>query len=91
MRLVVAMTVTWSMRKSARQEVQDMCQADHARACGPRGIFCKGFVPWTHGWSIASAPRGDMESLDLTEFLRFLWFSYDFRKSARADNLQNLW
>jgi len=28
--------------------------------------------------SIASAPRGDMTSLDLTKFLRFLWFSYDF-------------
>ena len=34
--------------------------------------------------SIASAPRGDMTSLDLTKFLRFLWFSYDFSKSARA-------
>ena len=30
-----------------------------------------------------------MKSLDLTEFLRFLWFSYDFSKSARAGNLQN--
>ena len=30
-----------------------------------------------------------MKSLDLKEFLRFLWFSYDFRKSARAGNLQN--
>ena len=39
--------------------------------------------------SIASAPRGDMTSLDLTEFLRFLWFSYDFSKSARAGKLQN--
>ena len=39
--------------------------------------------------SIATAPRGDMKSLDLTEFLRFLWFSYDFSKSARAGNLQN--
>ena len=68
-----------------------MCQADHARACGPRGIFCKGFVPWTHDWSIASAPRGDMKSLDFTEFLRFLWFSYDFSKSARAGNLENFW
>ena len=39
--------------------------------------------------SIASAPRGDMTSLDLTKFLRFLWFSYDFSKSARAGILQN--
>ena len=38
--------------------------------------------------SIASAPRGDMTSLDLTKFLRFLWFSYDFSKSAWAGNLQ---
>ena len=41
--------------------------------------------------SIASAPRGDMTSLDLTKFLRFLWFSYDFSKSARGRNLQNFW
>ena len=39
--------------------------------------------------SIASAPRGDMTSLDLTQFLGFLWFCYDFSKSARAGNLQN--
>ena len=39
--------------------------------------------------SIASAPRGDMTSLDLTKFFRFLLFSYDFSKSARAGNLQN--
>ena len=39
--------------------------------------------------SIASAPRGDMTSLDFTKFLRFLWFSYDFSKSARAGTLQN--
>ena len=91
MRRVIAMMVTRSMRKSAREEVQEMCQADHARAavraCGPRGIFCKGFVPWTHDRSIASAPRGDMKSLDLIEFLRFLWFSYDFSKTAPAGNL----
>ena len=52
-------------------------------------FFCRGFVPWTHDESIASAPRGDMKSMDLTEFLRFLWFSYDFSKSARGRNLQN--
>ena len=45
-------------------------------------------MPWTHDWSIASAPRGDMKSLDVAEFLKFLWFSYDFNKSARAGNLQ---
>ena len=39
--------------------------------------------------SIASAPRDDVKSLDLTEFLRFLWFSYDFSKRARAGNLYN--
>ena len=92
MRHVIAMMVTRSMTKSARAEVQEICQTDHARAavraCGPRGIFCKGFVPWTHERSIASAPRGDMKSADLTEFLRFLWFCYDFSKSARAGKLQ---
>mgnify|MGYP000028525958 FL=1 len=54
------------------------------RACGPNGIFCKGFVPWAHDRSIASAPRGDMKSLDLNEIIEFIWFSYDFSKSARA-------
>ena len=92
MRRVIAIMVTRSMRKSAREVGQEMCQADHARAavraCGPRGIFCKGFVPWTHERGIASAPRGDMKSADLTEFLRFLWFCYDFSKSARAGKLQ---
>ena len=29
-----------------------------------------------------------MKSLDLTEFIRFLWFSYDFSKCARARKLQ---
>ena len=92
MRHVIAMTVTRSMTKSARAEVQEMCQTDHARAavraCGPRGIFCNGFVPWTHERGVASAPRGDMKSADFTECLRFLWFCYDFSKSARAGNLQ---
>ena len=72
------MMVTTLMRKSARAEVQETCQADHARAavraCGPRGIFCKGFVPWAHDRSIAGAPRGDMKSFDLAEFLRTIWF-----------------
>ena len=86
------MMVTTLKSKSARAEVQETSQADHARAavrtCGPRGIFCKGFVPWAHDRSIASAPRGDMKSLDFTEILGFLWFSYDFSKSARAGSLQ---
>ena len=91
MKHVIAMLVKRSMRKSARIETQEVCQTDDARAavraCGPRGIFCKGFVPWAHDRSIASAPRGDMKSLDLVEFLRFLWFSYDFSKTARAGTL----
>ena len=76
---VIEMMVTRSMTKSTRAEVQEICQTDHARAAVrawcPRCIFCKGFVPWTHERSIASAPRGDMKSLDFTEFLKFLWFS----------------
>ena len=40
---VIAMMVTRSMTKSARAEVQEICQTDHARAavraCGPRGIL----------------------------------------------------
>ena len=74
MRHVIAMMVTRSMTKSARAEVQEICQTDHARAavraCGPHGIFCKGFVPWTHDRSIASAPRGEMKSLDLAEIIQ---------------------
>ena len=92
MRHVIAMMVTRSMTKSTRAEVQEICRTDHARAAVrawcPRGIFCKGFVPWTHERSIASAPRGDMKSEDLTEFLRFLWFCDDFSKCARAGILQ---
>ena len=95
MRHVIAMMVTRSMTKSARAEVQEICQTDHARAAVrawcPRGIFCKGFVPWTHDRSIATAPRGDMKSLELAEFIRILWFSYDFSKRARAGKLQNFW
>ena len=79
--------------KSARAEVRETCQTDHARAavraCGPRGIFCKGFVPWAHDRSIAGAPRDDMKSLGLAEFMRILWFLYDFGKSARTRKLQN--
>ena len=82
------MMLTRSMRKSARAEDQEICQTDHeraaVRACGPRGSFCKGFVPWAHDRSIASAPRGEMKSLDLNEIIEFIWFSYDFSKSARA-------
>ena len=69
-------------------EVQETCQTDHARAavraCGPRGIFCKGFVPSAHDRSIAGAPRGEMKSVDLPEFIRNLWFLYDFSMSART-------
>ena len=93
MRHVVAMMVTRSMRKSAGTEVQEVCQTDDARAavraCGPRGGFCKGFAPWAHDRSIAGAPRGDMKSLDLAEFIRILWFLCDFGKSARAGILQD--
>ena len=93
MRHVVAMMVTRSMRKSARTEVQEVCQTDDARAavraCGPRGIFCKGFVPSAHDRSIAGAPRSEMKSVDLPEFIRNLWFLYDFSMSARTRNLKN--
>ena len=88
MRQVIAMMLTRSMRKSARAEDQDICQTGHARAavraCGPRGICCKGFVPWAHDRSIASTPRGEMKTLDLNETIEFIRFSYDFSKSARA-------
>ena len=47
-------------------------------------LFCKGVVPWAHDRGIASAPRGEMKSLDLIEIIEFIWFSYDFSKSARA-------
>ena len=93
MKHVIAMLVTRSMRKSARIEGQEVCQTDDARAavraCGPRGIFCKGFVPWAHDKSIASAPRGGMKSVGLAEFIRILWFLYDFRMSARRGNLKS--
>ena len=88
MRQVIAMKLTRSMRKSASAEDQQISQTDHARAvvraCGPRGAFCKGFVPWAHDRSIASAPRGEVKSLDLDEIIEFIWFSYDVNKSARA-------
>ena len=46
MRQVIAMMLTRLKRKSARAEVQETCQTDHARAavraCGPRGIFLQG-------------------------------------------------
>ena len=94
MRQVIAMMLTRSMRKSARAEDQEICQSDHeraaVRACGPRGAFCKGFVPWAHDRSIASAPRGGMKSLDLNEIIEFIWFSCDFNKSARAGCLKSL-
>ena len=82
------MMLTRMLRKSARAEAQEFCQTGHARAavraCGPRGIFCKGFVPWAHDRSVVVAPRGDMKSLDLAEFIRILWFLYDFRMRART-------
>ena len=88
------MMLTRSMRKSARAEDQEICQTDHeraaVRACGPRGSFCKGFVPWARDKSIASAPRGGMKSLDLNEIIAFIWFSYDFSKSARAFFVEQL-
>ena len=94
MKQVIAMMLIRLQRKSARAEVQETCLTDHAhaavRACAPLGIFCKGFAPWAHDRSIAGAPRGDMKSLDLAEFIRFLWFLYDFGKSARAGILHFL-
>ena len=41
-------------------------------------------MPWAHDRSIASAPRGAMRSLDLNGIIEFIWFSYDFSKSARV-------
>ena len=41
-------------------------------------------MPWAHDRSIASAPRGEMKSLDLNEINEFILFSHDFSKSARA-------
>ena len=41
-------------------------------------------MPWARDRSIASAPRGEMKSVDLDEIIEFIWFSYDFSKSARA-------
>ena len=94
MRQVIAMMLIRLQRKSARAEIQETCLTDPAhaavRACAPRGIFCKGFAPWAHDRSIAGAPRGDMKSLDLAEFIRILWFLYDFGKSARAGILHFL-
>ena len=70
------MGLTRSIRNSARAEDQEICQTDHervaVRACGPRGVLCEGFVPWPHDRSIASAPRGDMKSLDLNEIVEFI-------------------
>ena len=53
-------------------------------------LFAKGFVPWAHGRSIASAPRGEMKSQDLNESIEVIWFSYDFSKSARAVCFESL-
>ena len=73
------MMLTRSMKKSARAEDQENSQTDHARAavraCGPGGFCCKGFVPWAHDMSIASAPRGEMKSLDLNGIIEFIWFA----------------
>ena len=59
------MMLTRMLRKSARADVQETCQTDHARAAvrarGPHGIFCKGFAPSAHDRSIAGAPRGEDE------------------------------
>ena len=45
----------------------------NARACTLL-YFLQGMIAVDDRTSIASAPRGEMTSLDLTEFLRFLWF-----------------
>ena len=55
-----------------------------ARQCAHAARVVKGFVPWAHDRSIASAPRGEMKSVDLDEIITFIWFSYDFSKIARA-------
>ena len=47
-------------------------------------------MPWARDMSIASAPRGDMKSQDLNEIIEFIWFSYDFSKSARRFFLKSL-
>ena len=44
-------------------------------------VLCKGFVPWAHDRNIASAPRGEMKSLDLNENIEFISFRMS---SARA-------
>ena len=36
-----------------------------------------------HGCWFASK-GGEMKSLDFNKIIEFIWFSYDFRKSARA-------
>ena len=41
-------------------------------------------MPWAHDRIIASAPRGEMKSVDLDEIIEFTWFSHDFSKRARA-------
>ena len=70
MRKVIAMMMAALMRKSARAEIQEICQNDHARASTrawcPRGIFCKGFVPWAHD----RASRDEMKSVDFDEFIK---------------------
>ena len=38
--------------------------------------------------SIAGAPRDEMKSVDLPEFIRNPWFLYDFSMSARTRNLK---
>ena len=42
-----------------------------------------------HGCWFASK-GGEMKSLDLNESMDFIWFSYDFSKSARSGILSDL-
>ena len=68
-----------------------MCLYDfdiNARGC-TLWYFLQWIIAVDDRTSIASAPRGDMKSLDLTEFLRFLWCPYDSSKNAWAGMLQS--
>ena len=43
-----------------------------------------------HGCWFASK-GGEMKSLDFNEIIEFIWFSYDFSKSARASSFLKKW
>eukprot|EP00959_Pyramimonas_sp_CCMP1952_P282109 5896755-Pyramimonas_sp.AAC.1 len=51
---------------------------------------CEGFAPSAHDRSIAGAPRGDMTSLDLAEFIRPPWLLHGSSMGARTGHLQTL-